>query len=353
MRNKKDPHACRSLGGAAPQGGRFLSWERPGDKKPVMAAVAMALFGLLGATAVQAAGYPERMVRIVVPYPPGGFNDTLGRLVAAKLQEKWKQNVVVENKPGAGTIIGTSQVARAAADGYTLLVNQFPFAANPYLYKSLPYDTRKDFTPIVLAGRSPMVLVTHVDTPFKSTADVLDAARRDPKGLTYGTSGPGSSNHLAMALFESLAKVEMTQVPYRGSTPLLTDLAGGQVKLAFDAFPHVLPFLQSGKVRALALASEERSSLMPDLPTVIEAGVPGYVTSSWHGFMAPTGTPQAVLDKLNRDINEVLEMPDVRNTFREQGVVPDGGSAQDFSAFIDQQMALWKKVAADANVELQ
>lgn len=321
-------------------------------ERHIMAAVAVAVVGVMGAASVQAA-YPDRMVRIVVPYPPGGFNDTLGRLVAAKLQEKWKQNVVVENKPGAGTIIGTQQVARAPADGYTLLVNQFPFAANPYLYKSLPYETRKDFTPIVLAGRSPMVLVTNAETPFKSTADVVAAARREPQKLTYGSSGPGSSNHLAMALFESLANVQLTQVPYRGSTPLLTDLAGGQVQVAFDALPHVLPFLHSGKVRALALGGETRSPLMPELPTVTESGVAGYVASSWHGFMAPAGTPKAVIDTLNKAINEILKMPDVQHTFKEQGVVPDGGSPQVFSDFIDQQMTLWQKVVSDAKVELQ
>lgn len=251
-----------------------------------MSAVLAASGGMAHA---QEKGFPDRMVRIVVPYPPGGFNDTLGRLVAARLAEMWKQSVVVENKPGAGTMIGTTQVARAPADGYTLLVNQFPFAANPFLYKKMNYDTKADFAPVVLAGRSPM----------------------------------------------------------------LTDLAGGQIPVAFDAFPHVLPFIQTGKIRPIAIANDKRSTLMPDLPTISESGVQGYEVSSWHGFMVPAGTPQDIVQKLNRDINAVLEEEAVKKTFREQGVVPDGGSSEAFGRFIDQQMALWERVVKDAGIHAE
>ncbi|HBH36777.1 MAG TPA: tripartite tricarboxylate transporter substrate binding protein [Curvibacter sp.] len=294
--------------------------------------------------------FPSRPVRIVVPYPPGGFNDTLGRLMAVHLSQAWKQPVVVDNKPGGGTVIGTQTVATAPADGYTLLVVQFPFAANPWLYKSLPYDTEKSFAPVVLAGRSPMLLVTHARSDLRSLEEVISRAKTKPKAFDYGSSGSGSSNHLAMAYFEALAGIDLNQVPYRGSTPMLTDLAGGQIDLAFDALPHALPFIQSGKVRALAIASSNRSSLMPHVPTVGESGVSGYEVSSWHGFVVPAGTPRAVIEKINRDINDALSSAEVRKIFEQQGVIPDGGTPAQFKAFVESQLALWKKVISQKNI---
>jgi tripartite-type tricarboxylate transporter receptor subunit TctC len=258
--------------------------------------------------------------------------------------------VVVENKPGAGTTIGTSFVARSAPDGYTILVAQFPFSANPYLYKSLPYDTLKAFSPVVLAGRAPMVLVVNSNSPIKTTGDLLALAKSKPGSVNYGSSGSGSSNHLSMVLFEMMAGVSLNQIPYKGSTPLLTDLAGGQVEVAFDAYPHVRPFLQSGKIRPIAIATEVRSPLMADVPTVSESGVKGYEASSWHGFVVPSGTPQPVVDKLNRQINMILKQEDIRKTFNEQGVVPDGGTAAQFEAFIRKQMDVWKKVVSNAGI---
>ncbi len=305
---------------------------------------------LLGSVQALAQAFPSKPVRIVVPYPPGGFNDTLGRLVANQLSRTWKQSVIVDNKPGGGTVIGTQAVAMSPADGHTLLVIQFPFAANPWLYKSLPYDSEKAFAPVVLAGRSPMLLVTHSRSSLRTVDDVLARARAKPAALNYGSSGAGSSNHLAMAYFESMAGVRLMQVPYKGSTPLLTDLAGGQLDLAFDALPHALPFIQSGKMRAIAIANAKRSPLMPDLPTVGESGVPNYEVSSWHGFVVPSGTPAAVIERLNRDINAVLATDEVRNIFAQQGVVPDGGTPAQFKSFIDGQMALWKKVIVQGNI---
>ena len=302
------------------------------------------------ASAQSASSYPDKPITIVVPYPPGGFNDTLGRIVGKKLSDAWGVTVLVENKPGAGTTIGTNFVARSAPDGYTILVAQFPFAANPYLYKTLPYDTLKAFSPIVLAGRSPMVLVANSNSPIKNTSELLALAKAKPGFVNYGSSGPGSSNHLAMVLFEMMAGVSLNQVPYKGSTPLLTDLAGGQVEVAFDAYPHVRPFLQSGKIKPIAIATEARSPLMPDVPTVIESGVKGYESSSWHGFVVPSGTPQAVIDRLNKQINVILKQEDIRKTFNEQGVVPDGGSPSQFEAFIRKQMDIWKKVVAQSGI---
>ena len=311
--------------------------------------------GMFGFTSSQlfeqgSAAYPEKPITIIVPYPPGGFNDTLGRIVGKKLSDAWGVNVIIENKPGAGTTIGTNFVARSAPDGYTILVAQFPFAANPFIYKSLPYDTSKAFSPVVLAGRAPMVLVVNENSKIKSLGDLLAAAKKSPGKIDYGSSGSGSSEHLAMALFENMANVSLNQIPYKGSTPLLTDLAGGQVEVAFDVFPMVRPFIQSGKIRPIAIATDMRSPLLPQVPTVTEAGLKGYEVSSWHGFMVPSGTPPVIIDKLNKQINSILTQEDIKKTFNEQGVVPDGGTANQFDVFIRIQMEIWKKVVAQAGI---
>ncbi|WP_255537432.1 tripartite tricarboxylate transporter substrate binding protein [Polynucleobacter sp. JS-Fieb-80-E5] len=311
--------------------------------------------GMFGFTSSQlfaqgSAAYPEKPITIIVPYPPGGFNDTLGRIVGKKLSDAWGVNVIIENKPGAGTTIGTNFVARSAPDGYTILVAQFPFAANPFIYKSLPYDTSKAFSPVVLAGRAPMVLVVNENSKIRSLGDLLAAAKKSPGKIDYGSSGSGSSEHLAMALFENMANVSLNQIPYKGSTPLLTDLAGGQVEVAFDVFPMVRPFIQSGKIRPIAIATDMRSPLLPQVPTVTEAGLKGYEVSSWHGFMVPSGTPPVIIDKLNKQINIILTQEDIKKTFNEQGVVPDGGTANQFDVFIRKQMEIWKKVVAQAGI---
>ena len=311
--------------------------------------------GMFGFTSSQlfaqgSAAYPEKPITIIVPYPPGGFNDTLGRIVGKKLSDAWGVNVIIENKPGAGTTIGTNFVARSAPDGYTILVAQFPFAANPFIYKSLPYDTSKAFSPVVLAGRAPMVLVVNENSKIKSLGDLLAAAKKSPGKIDYGSSGSGSSEHLAMALFENMANVSLNQIPYKGSTPLLTDLAGGQVEVAFDVFPMVRPFIQSGKIRPIAIATDMRSPLLPQVPTITEAGLKGYEVSSWHGFMVPSGTPPVIIDKLNKQINSILTQEDIKKTFNEQGVVPDGGTANQFDVFIRKQMEIWKKVVAQAGI---
>lgn len=323
--------------------------DRFGRRTTLLAALAAATMSWFALPAQAEDAYPSKQIRIVVPYPAGGFNDTLGRIVAKKLSEAWKQPVIVDNKPGGGTVIGTQVVASAPADGYTLLVVQFPFAANPWLYK-LPYDSSKAFAPVVLAGRSPMILVSNSNGPLHSLGDVLAAAKAKPGALNYGSSGAGSSNHLVMALFESLSGAQMTQVPYKGSTPLLVGLMGGEVDLAVDLLPNVLPFIQSGKLRPLAIASARRSPQMAELPTAAELGVLGYEASSWHGFVVPAGTPRPVVDKLNAQLNTILAMDDVKKVFRQQGVVPDGGSPEQFQSFIDSQMALWKKVVQDGHI---
>ena len=324
----------------------------PLKKFGIFLAITISIYGSIGQPifAQTASTYPDKPITIVVPYPPGGFNDTLGRIVGKKLSDAWGVTVLVENKPGAGTTIGTNFVARSAPDGYTILVAQFPFAANPFIYKSLPYDSNKAFLPIVLAGRAPMVLVVNENSKIKTLSDLLTAAKKSPGKIDYGSSGSGSSEHLAMALFENMANVSLNQVPYKGSTPLLTDLAGGQVEVAFDVFPMVRPFIQSGKIRPVAIATDSRSPLLPQVPTVAEAGLKGYEVSSWHGFMVPAGTPSAIVDKLNKQINVILLQDDIKKTFNDQGVVPDGGTAGQFEVFIRKQMEVWKKVVSQAGI---
>lgn len=305
----------------------------------------------IGASA-QGAEFPSQPVRIVVPYPAGGFNDTLGRLAADRLGAAWKQPVIVDNRPGAGTQIGTHAVATATPDGHTILVVQFPFAVNPWIYRKLPYDSEKDFAPVMLAGRSPMMVLANSNAPYRTVEDLVNAAKAKPDSINYGTSGPGSSNHLGMALLEYLSGARMQQVSYKGSTPMLTDLASGQVDVAVDLLPHALPFLQTGKVRALAMATRERSSLLPDLPTAAESGVKNFEAFGWHGFMVPAGTPRNVINKINRELNSMLANPEVVKVFRKEGVLPAGGTPEDFGEFVDTQMAMWKKVVQERHITL-
>jgi tripartite-type tricarboxylate transporter receptor subunit TctC len=288
--------------------------------------------------------YPGKPIRIVVPYPPGGFNDTLARTLGQKLTEKWGQPVIVDNRPGGGTTIGTNLAAKSAPDGYTLLIVSFAFAVNPALYATLPYDTAKDFVPIVLAAGTPNLLVVNPGLPVKSLKELIALARSRPGKLNYASAGNGSSNHLSMELFKSLAAVDIVHVPYKGSAPAVTDLIGGQVDLMFDNVPNVLQQVKAGKLRAIAVSSKERSPFVRDLPTVAQSGVPGFDVSVWFGVVAPTGTPQSVIAKLNAEINTILKVAEVTQAFNGQGVETLGGTPAEFSIFLRAQMTKWAKV---------
>jgi tripartite-type tricarboxylate transporter receptor subunit TctC len=299
------------------------------------------------------AEFPEKTIRIVVPYPPGGFNDTLGRIVAQKLGEAWGQSTVVENRPGGGTLIGTESVAKAPPDGHTLLVVAFPFAVNPSLYAKLPYDTVKDFAPLLLAGQTPNLLVVNPEVPIHSVKELIAAAKARPGSLSYGSTGSGSSNHLSMELFRTMTGVELVHVPYKGSAPMVTDLLGGHVQVAFDNTPNVLPQVKAGKLRALAITSATRSAMVPDVPTVSEAGVPGYEVGVWFGIVAPAGTPPAVLGKLNAELNRMLAMPDVKQKFADQGVEPVGGPPERFAEHLKAQIEKWTKVVKESGAKVE
>jgi tripartite-type tricarboxylate transporter receptor subunit TctC len=305
------------------------------------------------AMAVHAQSYPSKPIKIVVPYPPGGFNDTLGRTLAAKFTESWGQPAVVENKPGANTLIGSDYVAKAPPDGYTLLIVAFPFAVTPSLIRNMPYDTMKDFAPVALAAQSPNLLVVNPSLPVKTVGELIALAKAKPNSLSYASTGNGSSNHISMELFKSLAGVQIVHIPYKGSAPAVTDLLGGQVHLMFDNVPNVLPHVKAGKLTALGQTGTKRSPLIADIPTVAEAGVPGYEVTVWFGLVAPAGTPREVIQKLNSEVLRILAMPDVRERFLAQGVEPVGSTPEQFADHIRAQMTKWAKVVADAGVKAE
>jgi tripartite-type tricarboxylate transporter receptor subunit TctC len=308
---------------------------------------------LVAATQAFAQSYPSKPIRIVVPYPPGGFNDTLGRTLAAKFQEAWGEPVIVENKPGANTVIGSDYVAKSQPDGYSLLIVAFPFAVTPSLLKAMPYDTLKDFQPVILAATSPNLLVVNPQVPIHTVKELIAAAKAKPQSLSYASTGNGSSNHISMELFKSLAGVDIVHIPYKGSAPAVTDLLGGQVQVMFDNVPNVLPHVKAGKLRALAVSGAKRTPLVPDVPTVAEAGVPGYELTVWFGLVAPAGTPRDIVQKLNAESLRILAMPDVRERFLAQGVEPQGSTPEQFADHIRSQMAKWSKVVRDAGVKAE
>jgi len=311
------------------------------------------LLATLAMSDIARADYPDKTIRIVVPYTPGGFNDTLGRIVARKFTDDWGVPAVVENRPGGGTLIGTDAVAKAPADGYTLLVVAFPFAVNPSLYAKLPYDTLKDFAPLILAGQTPNLLVVNNDTPFKSVKELIDAAKAKPGSLSYGSTGSGSSNHLSMELFRLMTTTQMIHVPYKGSAPMVTDLLGGHVQVAFDNVPNVVTQVKAGKLRALAITSPNRAASLPDIPTVAEAGVPGYEVGVWFGIVAPAATPPDVLAKLNAELNKILAMADVKQKFADQGVDPVGGTRERFGEHLAVQIEKWGKVVKESGAKVE
>ncbi|MDQ3027652.1 MAG: tripartite tricarboxylate transporter substrate binding protein [Pseudomonadota bacterium] len=288
-----------------------------------------------------------------MPYPPGGFNDTLGRTLAAKFSESWGQPAVVENKPGGNTLIGNDFVAKSAPDGHTLLIVAFPFSVVPSLFKTMPYDTVKDFAPVILAATSPNLLVVHPSLPASSVGELIALAKAKPGSLSYASTGNGSSNHISMELFKSLAGVNIVHIPYKGSGPAVSDLLGGQVQLMFDNTPNVLPQVKAGRLRALGSSGTKRSPLTPEVPTVAEAGVAGYEVMVWFGVVAPAGTSREIVNKLNAEVTRILAMPDVRERFLAQGVEPVGSTPEQFGEHIRAQMSKWGKVVQDAGVKAE
>ena len=296
------------------------------------------------AVTVSAQTYPAKPIRIVVPFPPGAFNDTLGRTIAAKFSDGGFGQTVVDNRPGAGSTIGADLVAKSPPDGYTLLIVAVPFAVNATLYTRLPYNTERDFTPLLFAGSTPNMLVVHPSLPVKSVPELVALAKAKPGQLDYASTGAGSSNHMSMELFKMMTKTDILHVPYKGSAPALTDLMGGHVMMIFDNTPNVLPHVKGGRMRGIAVTSLKRSALAPELPTVDESGVPGYEVLVWFGVVGPAGMPRDVVARLNAEMNKVLVMPDVRERFQAGGVEPVGGLPEKFGDHLKTEIAKWGKV---------
>lgn len=295
--------------------------------------------------------YPDKPIKIVVPYPPGGFNDTLARTVANKLHTALGQPVIVDNKPGGGTVIGINAVAKAPPDGYTIAILPFAFAVNPYILANLPYDSEKDIAPITMAATTANVLVVPASSKFNTMAELIAGAKAKPGSLSYASAGNGSSNHLSMEKFKQLAGVSIVHIPYRGSGPAIADLLGGQIDVMFENISNVLPHIKSGKLKALAVTTAKRSQMIPELPTVSEAGVRGFEVGVWFGIGAPSGTPKKIIDKLNAEIVKILHMPDVKQQFAAQGVDSVGSSPADFQTHLQSQRSMWSKVVKDAGVK--
>jgi tripartite-type tricarboxylate transporter receptor subunit TctC len=299
----------------------------------------------------QAQQYPTKPVRLVVPAAPGGGTDITARIIAPKLSEQLGQQVVVENRAGAGTMIGSEAVARAAPDGYTLLMGISTLAINPAMYKKVPYDALKDFAPISQVVSLPNVLVTHPSLPVKSVKELVAFARARPGQLNYASAGVGTNPHLSMELFLAMTGLKMTHVPYKGAGPGLVDTVAGHVSVMTPSIISGLPHVRGGRLRALGVTSAKRAGGVPDIPTIAEAGVPGYDAVQWFGVLAPTTTPRAIVVRLHGEIVRVLQAADVKGRLSGDGADPVGSSPEEFAAFLRAETAKWAKVVKDAGIQ--
>jgi len=306
----------------------------------------------LAAPAIAADDYPNRPVRLIIPFPPGGSNDVVGRLVAKQLSEKLGQQVFVDNRVGAGGVLGTQAASIAAPDGYTLLVISIAHAVNPALYK-LEYDPIKSFTPVSILATGPNVLVVNPELNVKSVKDLVALAKEKPGELNYASAGIGSFQHLGGELFKLTAGVNIVHVPYRGGGPAMQDVIAGQVKIMFSSLIQTTPFIKSGQLRPLGTGGSVRSPVLPDVPTIAEAGVPGYVAENWWGILAPAGTPTPIVEKLHRDIQAALKAPELQAQFAREGAVSVEMSSAEFAEYIKTEMVKWTRVVKEGGITAQ
>ena len=321
----------------------------------VRAVVALlATIGLAGTACVAGAqNFPNRPIRMVVPFAPGGGSDISARVLADGLGEALGQTIVVDNRPGAGSILGCDIVAKANPDGYTTLLGNISMAFNTAIYKKLPYDAIKDFSPITLATDQPNILVAHPSLPAKTFKDFLALATSQPGKLTYGSAGMGSGTHLAMEMLLMSRKLDLVHVPYKGTGPALTALLGNQISVFFSTYASALPHVKGTRLRAFAVTSSKRTTTLPDIPTVAESGFPGYEYSTWYGFLAPAGTPRAIVEKLNKAAVSVLRSDKTRERYIAQGMEPIPSTSADYAAYLKSEIAKWTKVVRAAKLPLQ
>jgi tripartite-type tricarboxylate transporter receptor subunit TctC len=303
-------------------------------------------------TLAHAQAYPAKAVRLIVPFPPSGGNDVFARLLAQKLGETWKQQVVVENRPGAGGNIGTELAAHAAPDGYTLLLGHTgTLAINPGLYGKLSYDIQRDFAPIAMFASSPLVLVAHPAAGLRTVSDILARAKAKPGELNYASSGNGTGSHLSGELLQYLGGIKLTHIPYKGTSPAITDVIGGQVPIAFSVIPTALPQIRAGKLRAIAVTGAQRMPQLPDVPTVAESGLPDFESTLAYGILAPKGTPEAVIQEIHTQIARVTASREFRERLDFEGSVVLQGSSADFAALIRKQTESWGKLIRASGVK--
>jgi tripartite-type tricarboxylate transporter receptor subunit TctC len=308
----------------------------------------------LAASAALAQGFPQRPVRLVVPYPPGSGTDIAARILGQKLTESWGQQVIVDNRPGAGAIIGVEAVAKAAPDGYTIgIADTGPLAINPALYPKLPYNPVRDLAPVTLVANLPFILVVNPSLPVHNVAELVALAKSKPGQINYASVGNGSAVHLATELFKTRAGINLTHIPYKGSAPALQGLLGGEASVMFVNLLSAKSLVQSGKVRALAAAPGKRIAAMPDLPTIAEAGVRDYAFEAWFGIVAPAGTPKPVIEKLNQDLRRVIALPQVREVFDQGGFEPVGSSVESFANLIPVEMERWGKLVRETGAKVE
>jgi len=294
--------------------------------------------------AAQAAAYPNKAIRMVVPYPPGGPTDLTARVVAAEMSKTLGQAIVVDNKPGASGMIGAELVARAEPDGYTFLANASLHVINPHLYPDMRFDALKDFAPITQLAAVPLVLVVPNSLPVHSIKDLVDYGKKNPGKLNFASSGSASAQHLAGESFKVAAGIEMQHIPYKGSSPALADLVGGQVQLMFDSMPSSMPFIKAGKLRAIAVTTLKRAQALPDLPTIAESGYPGFDVATWYGFWAPKGTPSAIVNQLSQAASAALKLRSVQEQYAGMGAEPVGSSPTEFAKYNETELAKWEKI---------
>jgi tripartite-type tricarboxylate transporter receptor subunit TctC len=302
---------------------------------------------------VAAQTYPTKTIRLIVPYPAGGATDFFARLVFPKMGEALGQPIVVENRPGAGTAIGASEVARSAPDGYTLLLGDAgTYAFNPTLYKKLSYDPAKDFAPVSLTGRFALILAVNPSMPAKSVKEFVAAAKSEPGKINYGAPGPGSPIHLAMEFFKQRAGLVMTPIPYKGGADAMNDLLAGRISAMFPDIASGLPQIKGGKLRPIAVASAKRVAALPDLPTIGESGYPGFEAWAWQGFVAPARTPRPIIMRLNAEFAKVMSDPAIKQRLSESGFEPQTSTPEEFSAYMKSEIAKWAKVIRESNISL-
>jgi tripartite-type tricarboxylate transporter receptor subunit TctC len=319
---------------------------------PLLFALAALLLPALGSGAALA-GYPDRNVKIVVPFAPGGGTDVIARTLAQEMARDLGVSVIIENKPGAGTIIGTQAVAASEPDGYTLLMGTFSHAVNLSLNPKLPYDPHKDFAPVALIARSFNFVVVNPKSPIKSIADLIAAAKAEPEKLSYGTYGTGTSAHLAGELFKNMAGVNLTTVPYKGAAPAITDLIGGQIQVMFTTVASAASLIEAGQLRALAVTSVERSPAFPQLPTVAEAGVPGYAAESWYGLFAPAKTPADIIDRLNKSAAVAVQSEVFKRLGVNEGLAVVARPPAELDRYVRGEEERWRKVIEEAGIKIE